>query len=199
VLESIRLYTEMTELKPSDELPYAAMLKIFVDPASLDGDDTFLRLLASIEGFSPIAALIMGTQENYDGTGPIGSRGEAVPWEARLLRIVSDFHTLNSEDLGFSRKYILNQAGKLYDADIAETFLNSRPEDISMAATYVVEIENLLPGMVVCQDIQLVNGAVLIPSGVSLNGTMILQLKKVGNLLKSKITVFANLVKKLTT
>jgi response regulator RpfG family c-di-GMP phosphodiesterase len=196
ILESVRLYTETSELKPSDELPYAAMIKVFVDPGLMDGDDTYLRLLASIEGFSPIAALIMGAEENYNGSGPIGSKGADIPWEARLLRIVSDFHTLNGEDLGSSREFILNRAGDIYDPDIARTFLQSRPDDVGMAATCVVEMDKLLPGMVVNRDIRLINGAVLVPAGVSLNGTMILQLKKVDNLVDGQITVFANIEKK---
>ncbi|MFA6505118.1 MAG: response regulator [Treponemataceae bacterium] len=199
IWESIRFFAEKTGLVLSDEFPFAAMLKVFVDPASVNGDDTFLRLLSSIEGFASIAGLIMGAQENYNGTGPLGSKGDAVPMEARLLRVASDFYVLNPDNPALSRNYILNQIDKLYDPEIAEKFIMTCHDGLDTAASFTVDIENLLPGMVICQDIQLKNGAMLMPTGTSLNIAMITQLKKLQKLLNTKINIFAELGKNFGT
>lgn len=195
--ESIRFYAEKNKLKFSEELPFATMLKIFVDPVAANGDDTFLRLLSSVEGFSSVAAIIMGTQENYSGGGPMGSEGKAIPAEARLLRIAADYNTLNPEDLKLSRAYIMENLNKLYDPDIAPHFLASCHDDLSGAESIMMEIDHLLPGMVLSKDLQLTNGATLLPTGVSLNITIITQLRKLKNMIKGTVFVFAEIKDKI--
>jgi len=193
--ESIRFYGEKKGLVLSDEIPYAAMLKVFVDPTGVDADDTFLRLLASVEGFAPIAALIMGAQENYNGTGPAGAEGEDIPLESRLLRIAADYHLMQVDNQTISRQFILNQVHKLYDPEIAREFLLTCHDDLNTATSLVVSIDNLLPGMVLCHDIQLVNNSILLPAGTSLKPAMIGQLRKVRKLVKNKINIYAELEK----
>ena len=197
--ESIRFYAEKNKLRLSEELPFAAILKVFVDPMSATGDDTFLRLLSSVEGFSSVAALIMGSQENYSGGGPMGSEKEAIPAEARLLRIATDYNTLNPENLRLSRVYIMENLGRLYDPDIARLFLASCHDDLSGAESSKVEIDHLLPGMVLSKDLQLTNGATLLPSGVPLNITMIRQLRKLKKVIMDTVYVYSEIKDKFIT
>ena len=195
--ESIRFYAEKNNIKLSKELPFAAMLKMFVDPLPANGDDTFLRLLSSVDGFSSIAGLIMGAQENYSGGGPMGSEREEIPVEARLLRIASDYNTLNPENLKLSRAYILENLNTVYDPVIARLFLSGCHDDLSSEKSSIIEIDNLLPGMVLSKDVQLTNNATLLPSGVSLNHSIITQLKKLKKVIKNTIYIYSDITEKL--
>lgn len=193
VWESIRTYAENNQLELSEMLPYSAMLKVFVDPTLMHGDATFLKLLSSVEGFGPIADLIDQSTENFDGSGPKQAAAAEIPLEARLLRIASDFHTLNPDNLTLSRNYILSQQRRLYDPELSNSFLLNARDSFSTASSFKVDVENLLVGMIACKDIQLVNGSILLAAGTTLNATMIAQLQKVRKLIKDQIEILTEL------
>lgn len=193
IWESVRRYAEPLKLQLSEAFPFAALLHVFFHPGYMGGDDTYLRLLASVDGFSAVTALIMGTQENWDGSGPTGAKGENIPFESRLLRVAADFHALNPDNRALSRSYILSQKFKLYDPELAQAYLLTCVDDFADAPSFPVAVDKLLPGMVLCKDVHLVNGAVLLPAGTALSITMIAQLKKVVKLIGPTVEIYKDI------
>jgi HD-GYP domain-containing protein (c-di-GMP phosphodiesterase class II) len=55
------------------------------------------EMLGRVDGMKPIASWLRHVHENWDGSGyPAGLEGEAIPPQARMLRVVSAFHAMTS-------------------------------------------------------------------------------------------------------
>ncbi|MDD2370400.1 MAG: PAS domain S-box protein [Firmicutes bacterium] len=91
------------------------------------------RILSSVNEFSEIAVFVLAHQERWDGKGyPQGLKGDNIPIEARIIAIADAFDAMISE-----RAYrpklskeeaileIEKQAGKQFDPEIVEIFVNS--------------------------------------------------------------------------
>jgi len=75
------------------------------------------KLIESLELDPLIPATIMNHHENFDGTGyPRGKRGEAIPLEARIIRITDTYDALTS-DRGYRPAYTHHEAIKIMEED----------------------------------------------------------------------------------
>ncbi|MFN8382814.1 MAG: HD domain-containing phosphohydrolase [Anaerolineales bacterium] len=89
-------------------------------------------------GLDPIIHLtILNHHENYDGTGyPHKIKGDAIPIEARILRIADTYDALTSPR-GYRPAYMPEQATAImkheegfYDPKLLELFFQLKPENI---------------------------------------------------------------------
>ena len=88
-------------------------------------------LLAPIPFLRPALDIPYSHNERWDGTGyPRGLRGKEIPLAARIFAVADVFDTLSSERSYRSKlsgdevlKYIREQAGKIFDPDVVETFV----------------------------------------------------------------------------
>ncbi len=129
-------------LKPGALTPeeYEEMKKhtIYGSQMLANAESRLLRLAASIA---------VAHHERYDGTGyPYGLKGEKIPVEARIVSVADVFDALVSKrvykgawDIDEAIKYLLAQAGKLFDPRVVEV-LDRRKDDIMQA----LEEENRL-------------------------------------------------------
>lgn len=87
------------------------------------------KLIESLELDPLIPQIIMDHHENFDGTGyPHGKKGEAIPLEARIIRITDTYDALTS-DRGYRPAYthreavqIMEQDQHCFDPQILEVF-----------------------------------------------------------------------------
>jgi len=133
------------------------------------------HIISSIYNLKRTAAIIRSHHERFDGNGfPDQLGGSAIPYGARVVRIVNDWDNLLykyglKHDEAFDR--IRSGAGSLYDPKITEKFLAFIPtwaKDNGGEAT-MVSIDSLKVGMFLKDDIILSNGLMLVPHGVILD------------------------------
>jgi putative two-component system response regulator len=75
------------------------------------------KLVESLELDPLIPEIILGHHENFDGTGyPHGKKGEAIPLEARIIRITDTYDALTS-DRGYRPAYTHHEAIKIMEED----------------------------------------------------------------------------------
>ncbi|KAF1030003.1 MAG: Cyclic di-GMP phosphodiesterase [Pseudomonas sp.] len=139
-------------------------------------------LLMALEPMKDAAGLIRHHQERWDGTGfPDHLKGEAIPEGARLLKLAVDFielqrglileRQMNSDEaLLYIRKY----AGKLYDPDMVEDFVQACAaflSDVTLGDpnVKVLSTRELAAGMVLARSLSADNGMLLLNAGKVLN------------------------------
>lgn len=91
------------------------------------------RLIQSLELDSLIPEIILHHHENFDGTGyPHGIKGEAIPLEARIIRITDTYDALTS-NRGYRPAYTHHEAIKImeeshncYDPQLLEIFFKMK-------------------------------------------------------------------------
>jgi hypothetical protein len=89
------------------------------------------RILGSTDGFEMARAIARSHHENMDGSGyPDGLSGDAIPFVARIVRIVDVFDALRSDrpykpawELERCLEEIKRDAGTVFDPDLATEFL----------------------------------------------------------------------------
>jgi HD-GYP domain-containing protein (c-di-GMP phosphodiesterase class II) len=75
------------------------------------------KLIESLELDPLIPEIILDHHENFDGTGyPNGVKGEAIPLEARIIRITDTYDALTS-DRGYRPAYTHREAVQIMEGD----------------------------------------------------------------------------------
>lgn len=90
------------------------------------------RILSSVNDMSEIAEFVLAHHENYDGSGyPKGLKGEEIPLQARIIRIVDAFDAMTNNRTYanvFDEQEIIselqNGAGSKYDPKLVSIFIN---------------------------------------------------------------------------
>ncbi|MDF1640167.1 HD domain-containing phosphohydrolase [Thalassolituus oleivorans] len=136
--------------------------------------------LMLLEPLQNAANIIRSHMELYNGKGfPDRLAGDAIPKEARILRIVGDFvelqrehnflgETLTEED---AKTYLVRMAGQRYDRELVDVFV----EVLDSFDGGVVPNMERIPiteakvGMILAGNLVSPGGAVLLPSGTELN------------------------------
>jgi HD-GYP domain-containing protein (c-di-GMP phosphodiesterase class II) len=89
------------------------------------------QVLAQIEGYGPVANIVLAHHERIDGTGyPNGMPGEEIPLIARIISVADTYDVMTSRDS--YRKPVTSQtaiaelrrvSGTQLDGEIVETFV----------------------------------------------------------------------------
>ncbi len=139
-------------------------------------------LLMTLEPMKDAARLIRHHQERWDGSGfPDHLKGDLIPSGARLLKLAVDFielqkglileRQMNSDEaLLYIRKY----AGRLYDPDMVEDFVQACAaflSDVTLGdpSVKVLTTRELTEGMVLARNLNADNGMLLLNAGKVLN------------------------------
>lgn len=151
---------------------------------------TILMRFPSLE---KVASLIVAHRESLDGSGyPNKLSGEAIPFGARLLSLVIDYHQmqlglLTHEKMSANQalQYIRNNTNKCYDTSIIDFFcdvIKALPEEQSQLDETVINAAELKKGMVLARDLITKNGLQLLPCGYVLSEACISAINQVGNI-----------------
>ncbi len=205
--ESMRQFAKFINATPLWELEVAALLSS-IGCASLparvlekfsNGDNRTLEeekimrlvpqighdLLAGIPRLGTVARIILFQRKAFDGSDipPIKCAGENLPLGARMLKILGDRMTLESEGIVKQRAYEAMEARKgVYDPRLLQlcfacfqTFLTSTVSgDVPVRSLYVKELST---DQVVVSDIVTPEGVVLIGAGNRLTPMVLQRLK----------------------
>jgi HD-GYP domain-containing protein (c-di-GMP phosphodiesterase class II) len=124
------IITKPRELSPEDRAE--------IETHTIVGDE----LLKAIEPASNVRNAILYHHENFDGTGYPGRlAGEAIPMEARIIRVADSLRALISER-PYQRKYtydeakeiLKHRAGTFFDPRIVDAFVEAMKECLPEAA-----------------------------------------------------------------
>lgn len=143
-------------------------------------------LLMTLDPMKDAARLILHHQERWDGSGfPDRLKGEAIPFGSRLLKLSVDFielqrglileRQMNSDE---ALVYIRSYAGRLYDPDLVEDFIQvcaAYLSDVSLAdpSVKVLSTREVTAGMILARNLNADNGMLLLNAGKVLNGPLV--------------------------
>ncbi|KQV17267.1 two-component system response regulator [Pseudomonas sp. Root329] len=143
-------------------------------------------LLMTLDPMKDAARLILHHQERWDGSGfPDRLKGEAIPFGSRLLKLAVDFielqrglileRLMNSDE---ALVYIRSYAGRLYDPELVEDFIQvcaAYLSDISLVdpSIKVLTTRELVAGMILARNLNADNGMLLLNAGKVLNGPLV--------------------------
>jgi response regulator RpfG family c-di-GMP phosphodiesterase len=163
-------------------------------------------LLMTLDPMKDAARLILHHQERWDGSGfPDRLKGEAIPFGARLLKLAVDFielqrglileRQMNSDE---ALVYIRQYAGRLYDPDMIEDFIqvcSAYLSDVTLAdpSVKVLTTRDLVAGMILARNLNADNGMLLLNAGKVLNGPLIDKLIAFETMEGAKYSVFVKI------
>jgi response regulator RpfG family c-di-GMP phosphodiesterase len=143
-------------------------------------------LLMTLDPMKDAARLILHHQERWDGSGfPDRLKGEAIPLGSRWLKLAVDFielqrglileRQMNSDE---ALVYIRQYAGRLYDPDLVEDFIQvcaAYLSDVSLAdpTVKVLTTRDLAAGMLLARNLNADNGMLLLNAGKVMSGPLI--------------------------
>jgi len=132
-------------------------------------------LLSHIPRMQDIADIIANQEKNFDGSGfPHESKGgEEIPLGARILKVVLDFDTLKAREDSDGEE-VLNRLAKKpgrYDPKVIRAFRKTLTDAIS-SDEEVVMVDQLEDGMILAQDIMMMDGRMLVARGYEVNRTL---------------------------
>ncbi|MEW6173413.1 MAG: HD domain-containing phosphohydrolase [Bacillota bacterium] len=126
------------------------------------------NLLANIPRLEGVAEAIAYQLKQYDGDGfPEDNRkGKAIPFIARVLKVVLDYDALAQKGkTGTEALETMRGAAQWYDPEILGAL---EAETLSATEGFIVKtvvLDELLPGMVLADDIRDHRGVMLVPKG----------------------------------
>ncbi|MGE8187288.1 HD domain-containing phosphohydrolase [Pseudomonas sp. NPDC086278] len=160
-------------------------------------------LLMTLDPMKDAARLILHHQERWDGTGfPDRLKGEAIPLGSRWLKLAVDFielqrglileRQMNSDE---ALVYIRQYAGRLYDPDLVEDFIQvcaAYLSDVSLAdpTVKVLTPRDLVAGMILARNLNADNGMLLLNAGKVLSGLLVEKLIAFEAMEGAKYSVF---------
>ncbi|MCP2225004.1 response regulator RpfG family c-di-GMP phosphodiesterase [Pseudomonas silensiensis] len=160
-------------------------------------------LLMTLDPMKDAARLILHHQERWDGTGfPDRLKGEAIPLGSRWLKLAVDFielqrglileRQMNSDE---ALVYIRQYAGRLYDPDLVEDFIQvcaAYQSDVSLAdpTVKVLTTRDLAAGMILARNLNADNGMLLLNAGKVLSGPLVEKLIAFEAMEGAKYSVF---------
>lgn len=135
--------------------------------------------LMLLEPLQNVANIIRSHMELYNGKGfPDKLSGDAIPKEARILRIVSDYVELQREhsflgeslDEETARAYLLKMAGQRYDRELVDVFMTVLDdfEEGVVPNLERINIKEARVGMILAGNLVSPAGVVLLSEGTQL-------------------------------
>jgi len=180
----------------------ASQLKIFQEqPNSLSGEEleyyqnipVYSQLHASqFENFPELSKTVRACHERIDGRGyPDGLRADKIPTAAKYLA-VAVFYAESPLTTAQTLDRIRSMGGTAFDPAVVSLFADANSGlNISKKAS-MIALGELLPGMVVAEDLRYASGAMLLPRGSSLSNATIhlLQSSKHIQIEKSTLLIY---------
>ncbi len=161
-------------------LPEEVLKKLYAGH-SLSGEESQLfamhpcigsDLLSRIPRMQTIARIIANQEKSFDASGDPPKEGDAIPVGARVLKAVLDFDTQKAR--GASNGEALRKLAKetaRYDPQVFAA-LNEVLAADSGDEERVVKAEDLVDGMILAQDMRLMDGRMLVATGFEVNRTL---------------------------
>lgn len=138
-----------------------------------------IKLLADIPHLESVALALTYRHKNFDGSGlPRDRVAEAdIPMAARIIRAVVDFDRLQSEHQDEEALELMRQRTGCYDVNVLAVLQDIQRLAFAESLFKETPVEELLPGMVLGQDVLDNGGRLIVGKGTELSSLMKLRLQ----------------------
>ncbi|MCP9438670.1 MAG: response regulator [Nitrospira sp.] len=141
-------------------------------------------LIAKIPRMTRVAEIIKCQDRYYDGVGALGDhrKGEAIPMEARILKVALDFDALESAGKTKVEAFDqLKQRKGWYDPTVVDALKTAFAREIKyeMRTATVADLDK---GMILGEDVKSSTDVLLASKGQEVTPSMIMRLKNFGEL-----------------
>jgi len=138
-----------------------------------------IKLLADIPNLEPVALALTYRHKNFDGSGLPRDRvaGADIPMAARIIRAVVDFDHLQSEHQDEDALEQMRQREGCYDVNVLAVLQDVQRLAFAESLFKETPVEELLPGMVLGQDVLDNGGRLIVGKGNELTSLMKLRLQ----------------------
>ena len=138
-----------------------------------------IKLLADIPHLEQVAMALTYRHKNYDGSGLPRDRvaGENIPLPARIVRAVFDFDRLQSDYPDEDPLQLMRQLEGFYDVNVLAVLQDVQRLTYEESLFKEIPVEDLLPGMVLGQDVLDQSGRLIVGKGHELTSLMKLRLQ----------------------
>ena len=179
----------VTMLSPVVEIvvPKSLMQKVRQgEPLDDEEQRTFLlrsrqgiKLLADIPHLEPVAWSLTYRHKNFDGSGLPRDRvaGNNIPLPARIIRAVFDFDQLQSDVPDEDPLQLMRQCEGRYDVNVLAVLKDVQRLAYAESLFKETPVEELLPGMILGQDVLDHSGRLIVGKGNELTLLMKLRLQ----------------------
>ena len=136
-------------------------------------------LIAKIPRMKRVAEIIKFQDKYYDGVGMPGDtqQGNAIPMEARILKVALDFDALESSGKSKAEAFgDMQQRKGWYDPAVIDALKAAFAKEIKYEVKTTV-VADLLEGMILAEDIQSSQNVLLASKGQQVTQSMILRLQ----------------------
>lgn len=178
---------------PDDLLktPYSSLNdehKTLYQQHSINGE----ALLLSLGPLTEASSIIRSHHEQYSGGGfPDQLKGDDIPLGARILSAVNDYDDLLSGSLlgkimdsSSAGAYLKSNVGKRYDKAVVTSLLSVIQQNKttqSINKELILNIDDVLPGMILAEDVYLRENVLMLRSGQLLTESFIEKFKSLKN------------------
>jgi response regulator RpfG family c-di-GMP phosphodiesterase len=141
-------------------------------------------LVATIPRLEGVAEAIGWQRARYDGDGaaPGVPRGEDLPLAARILRLATDFDAGRSQRPSVQATISALRADEgAYDPRVLQALVEFHDVPDSQGPPQDVDVDDLVPGMVVFDDVFTTDGVLLISRGTEVTDSLILRFENYAN------------------
>jgi len=160
--------------------------------------ETAARLLDNIPRLTGVAKIVRYQHKNFDGTGvpADGVKGEAIPFGARLLKVLDELAQMQND--GMVRSRALLEMGALpgrYDSRMLAVVKNFYEESVTQTirSDLPIAIADLAPGMVLRTNIETTEGTLILCSGHHLTEMTLEKIKNFDRISGIKQPVFVEM------
>lgn len=157
-------------------------------------------LLMSLDNLHGSATMIRSYEERYDGKGfPDHLRASEIPMGSRILHIVSDFDHLQKGKItskkmsaAEAKDYLKQYVDIKYDPNIVPVFLTDvlKDKDVQHINSKHVKSSELIPGMILANDLVTNEGVLLLSAGFILNKSLIDKIQNFVHSIQEELDIY---------
>lgn len=138
-----------------------------------------IKLLADIPNLEPVAMALTYRHKNFDGSGLPRDRvaGADIPMAARIIRAVFDFDRLQSDVPDEDSLQLMRRREGCYDINVLAVLQDVQRLAFAESLFKEFPVEDLLPGMLLGQDVLDNSGRLIVGKGNELTSLMKLRLQ----------------------
>jgi response regulator RpfG family c-di-GMP phosphodiesterase len=152
-----------------------------------------VQLLDKIPRLEAVRAILLNEPTNFDGTGntPGAPKGQAIPLGARILKIASDYDTLEAAGHEPNAAIaILREHNGKYDPDILASLVRAKATAPTRGLSEVL-LAAVRPGMYLAKGVSSTNGMLLVARGQEVTTGLLQRLRNLPiGTIREPITVF---------
>jgi len=153
-----------------------------------------VRLLGNIPRLEAVRAILQAREYHFDGAGTPsgGPRGEAIPLGARVLKLVSDYDSLEAAKVDPLHALATLQTHRgRYDPTLLAALVAGKTRAGTKRSSELALAE-VRPGMVLASDVTSTTGVLLVPRGHEVTPSVLQRLRNfAGGTVCEPIAVFA--------